>query len=101
MEKILHIGGLVAAGFDSCGEYLLTVSHSGRAVYLRETWEKVFRSTEVVYPENGIIPGIGPLEGKQIWLSELDYSTGRLEFSSPDGQLLLSYEEGVLSVSQL
>ena len=33
MKTYLHIGGLVAAGFDPSGAYLLTITHSGRGVF--------------------------------------------------------------------
>lgn len=37
----LNIGGLVAIGFDQSGNYLLTVSHSGRGVFDRYPWNRV------------------------------------------------------------
>jgi len=45
MPKHPFIGGLVAGGFDSAGEYLLTVSHSGRGVFSTATRERVARDT--------------------------------------------------------
>jgi hypothetical protein len=41
--KHLLVGGLVAMGFDNTGKYLLTVSHSGRGVFVTETWKPVAR----------------------------------------------------------
>ena len=63
MPKHLFIGGLVAAGFDTAGKYLLTVSHSGRGVFSTATWERVARDASVIYPDAGTIAGIGPLDG--------------------------------------
>ena len=61
--KYLHLGGLMAVGFDATGKYLLTVSHSGRGVFSTESWERVARDYELVYPEEGIALGIGPAPG--------------------------------------
>lgn len=66
MSKNIFVGGLVAIGFDESGEYMLTVSHSGRGVYSTETWERRARDNEVVYPESSVAHGIGPVEGKLI-----------------------------------
>jgi len=33
MKIHIAIGGLVAAGFDATGQYLLVVSHAGRGVF--------------------------------------------------------------------
>jgi len=51
MTKHIFIGGLVAAGFDPEGKYLLVVSHSGRGVFDTHSWECVARDTELSYPE--------------------------------------------------
>ena len=51
MRTYLHMGGLVAAGFDPSGAYLLTITHSGRGVFSTQTWERVARNTELAYPE--------------------------------------------------
>lgn len=99
MVKYLFIGGLVSAGFDSTGAFLLAVSHDGRGVFLTSTWERVARDETVIYPEDGIVPGIGPLEGIPVPVKEIDYETGVLQFSSPDGRLSFEYEEGTLTVS--
>ncbi len=58
MEATLHIGGLVAAGFDPSGRFLLTVSHDGRGVYDTNNWERVARDYDLAYPENGYAIGI-------------------------------------------
>jgi hypothetical protein len=49
-------------GFDASGEYLLTISHSGRGVFSTRTWERVSRDPELVYPEGGFGLGIGPIK---------------------------------------
>ena len=60
MGCYLHIGGLVALGFDPSGEFLLVITHSGRGVFSTRTWERLSRSTELAYPEGGFGVGIGP-----------------------------------------
>ena len=99
MKKHLFIGGMVAAGFDPTGAYLLTVSHSGRGVFATASWERVARDSNLAYPDNGRAIGIGPLDGALISVSEIDYGTGQLRFSSPDGKLSFEYEEGTLTVT--
>ncbi|MEX0726209.1 MAG: hypothetical protein WD065_08070 [Planctomycetaceae bacterium] len=99
MKKNLFIGGMVAAGVDASGAYLLTVSHSGRGVFATTSWERVARDFHLAYPENGRAIGIGPIEGESIAVREIDCDTGRLEFTSPDGKFSFEYEEGTLSVT--
>jgi hypothetical protein len=99
MTKHLFIGGLVAAGFDSAGDYLLTVSHSGRGVFATTTWERVARDSQLAYPQGGRAIGIGPIEGVSIPVVEIDYKTGHLSFTSPDGKMSFEYEEGTLTIS--
>jgi hypothetical protein len=100
MSKNLFIGGLIAAGFDSTGSYLLTISHSGRGVYATASWELVARDTQLAYSKDGLGVGIGPIDGVQIPIKEIDYETGRLRFSSPDGRFILEYEEGTLTITE-
>ena len=99
MKKNLFIGGLVAAGFDPSGDYLLTVSHSGRGVFSTKTWERVARDVALAYPTGGLAIGIGPIDGLSIPITEIDYDTGFLRFSSPDGSTSFEYESGTLTVS--
>ena len=99
MNKHLFIGGLVAAGFDPTGTYLLTVSHSGRGVYSSSSWDRVARNSQLAYPESSLAIGIGPIDGVSIPVREIDYTTGRLSFSSPDGKLGFKYEQGTLTIS--
>ena len=98
MKIHLNIGGLVAAGFDATGAYLLTVSHSGRGVFLTATLERVARDYSVVYPEDGTSIGIGPIDGQVIPVTELNQPTGRMQLKSPDGKLALHYESGCITV---
>jgi len=98
MTKHLIIGGLVAAGFDPSGAYLLTLSHSGRGVFATSSWERIARDTHLAYPENGRALGIGPIDGVSIPVREID-DTGQLHFSSPDGKLSFEYAEGTLTVT--
>ena len=50
--QYLHVGGLVAMGFDASGNYLLTISHAGRGVFSTRTWERVARDPELAYPKD-------------------------------------------------
>ena len=99
MTKHLFIGGLVAAGFDPTGAYLLTVSHAGRGVFSTSTWERVARDATLAYPTDGLAVGIGPIQGLSIPVSEIDYDTGSLRFSSPDGFNSFDYDSGTLTVT--
>ncbi len=101
MPKHMFIGGLVAAGFDFTGAYLLTVSHSGRGVFSMGSWERVARDTQLAYPKNGVAHGIGPIEGVSVPVQEIDYDTGQLRFSSPDGRFNFEYEDGTLTITSV
>jgi hypothetical protein len=96
--KQLHIGGLVAAGFDPSGDYLLAVSHAGRGVFSTTTWERIARDSALAYPSDGHALGIGPIDGLSIPVTEINYDTGALRFSSPDGTCTFAYESGTLYV---
>lgn len=81
----LLVGGLVAIGCDPTGRFLLTVSHSGRGVFSTETWVRVARSYEVIYPERGVCAGIGPIAGMSIpVLESYDGSVMRLRVHAFD-----------------
>ncbi len=95
----LHVGGLVAIGFDPSGRYVLTVSHSGRGVFDTLTWQRVARDPALAYPEDGEAVGIGPLAGQRIKVSELDYDSETLHVVSPGGDYALSYGEGMIDVA--
>jgi hypothetical protein len=95
----INLGGMVAGGFDDTGKYLLTVSHSGRGVFDSDTWERVARDSTTAYPEGGLSLGIGPLEGVTVRVHEIDYTTGVLQFMSPDNSKQLRYSEGMLEIS--
>jgi hypothetical protein len=99
MTTNLNIGGMVAAGFDDTGRYLLIVSHSGRGVFDFDTWLRVARDSDPVYPEKDVVVGIGPLEGVAVKVHEIDYNTGVLEFTSSDRSTSLHYSEGILAIS--
>ena len=98
MKRQIAIGGMIAGGFDSSGQYLLTVSHSGRGVFDTETWRRVARDPQSIYPEKGAIDGIGPLAGMKIPIHEMNYDTETLAFASPDGLTLVSYSEGTMTI---
>lgn len=101
MKQYLFVGGLVAAGFDPTGSYLLTVSHSGRGVFLVGTWQCIARDTELSYPQDGHAVGIGPIKGVRLPISELNYDTGELYLQSPDGKYALEYEGGTITVIEI
>jgi hypothetical protein len=98
MTKYLHVGGLVAAGLDPSGQYLLTVSHSGRGVWSTSTWERIARDSALAYPVAGRATGIGPIEGVSIPVNELDHVSGTLAFTSEDGSTSFLYESGMIEV---
>jgi hypothetical protein len=98
MKTILHVGGVVALGFDPAESFLLVVSHSGRGVYETTSWSRVARDSALAYPENNQAIGIGPIAGMPIPITELDYDTEKLKASSPSGQIVLEYESGTLEV---
>jgi hypothetical protein len=96
MKKILHVGGVIALGFDPTESFLLVVSHSGRGVYETASWSRVARDSALAYPENNQAIGIGPIAGMTIPITELDYDTEKLKASSPSGQIVLEYSSGTL-----
>lgn len=98
MKTQIAIGGLVAAGFDASGRFLLVVSHAGRGVFDVGSWERVARDSSVVYPEGGVSVGIGPIDGEKIRVQLLDPKTDGLSFTSADGKLALHYDSGTLTV---
>src|SRR5687768_10422616 len=96
MLTYLHIGGLIAAGFDPSSSYLLTISHSGRGVFSTKTWERVAREYDETY--RGYGEGIGPIEGQEIPVVEMDYDTETFEVISPDGRFRLACESSGIAV---
>ena len=101
IQKYLHVGGLIAAGFDPSGEFLLTISHSGRGVFSTNSWELLARDVNLTYPENGVGIGIGPIEGDAIDVTEKGYDKDLLQLTSPDGKFSLSYKDGAIEVKTL
>jgi hypothetical protein len=94
----LHIGGVVAVGFDTSGSYLLVITHSGRGVFSTATWERVARCTELAYPVGGVGVGIGPIAGQAICVAEMNYATGEMRVVSPDGRYVLECESSGIAV---
>jgi hypothetical protein len=97
--KHLHVGGLVAMGFDATGKFLLTVSHSGRGVFSTESWERVARDAALAYPTDGKAIGIGPIDGQMIGVEERDERRDRIEMQSPDGRFRLVGESDGITVT--
>jgi hypothetical protein len=94
----LHVGGVIALGFDSSGEYLLLISHNGRGVFSTRTWDRVARDYAIAYPEGGIGLGIGPLAGLEIPVTEMNYATEEIDLDNSDGSISLHYAEGTVKV---
>lgn len=99
--KYLHVGGVIAMGFDPSGEYLLVISHSGRGVFSTRTWERIARDTELAYPEHGRGRGIGPIAVMSIDITEKNYDTDELHVTTPDGILRLDYDSGTITISTI
>jgi hypothetical protein len=97
--KYLHVGGVIAMGFDPTGEYLLVISHSGRGVFSTKKWERIARDTELAYPEHGRGLGIGPINGISIEITEKNYDTEELHVTTPNGLLRLDYDSGTITIS--
>jgi hypothetical protein len=97
-ERYLHIGGVVAVGFEPACEYLLVITHSGRGVFSTRTWERVARSYELAYPMGGLGEGIGPLTGQSVPVAEMDYETGHMWVVSPDERIVLECESSGIGV---
>ena len=74
----LHVGGLVAVGFDTSGNFLLTVSHAGRGVFDIHSRQGVARDYALAYPIDGLAVGIGPLANEHLSVIEIDDETGTL-----------------------
>ncbi len=98
MARYLHIGGLVAVGFDASGSYLLAITHSGRGVFSTRTWERVARNTELAYPVGGAGVGIGPIDGQPIPVTEMNYDTGNMRVVGPGGRFVLECESSGIAV---
>ena len=93
----LHIGGLVAVGFDASEMYLLTITHSGRGVFSTQTWDRITRDTALAYPVNEIGIGIGPIAGQSISVAMMDFDTGQMIVTSSDHRIILECESsGIL-----
>lgn len=98
MERSLHIGGIVAVGFDATGSYLLVITHSGRGVFSTHTWERVARSTELAYPVGGVGVGIGPIEGQSVPVAEMNFNTGEMRVADPGRRFVLECESSGIAV---
>ena len=96
---ILNIGGLVAVGFDATGQFMLTISHSGRGVYDTVTWQRVARDGSLAYPSDGVAIGIGPIDVERIPITEINYDSGTLQLRGPKGDFTVSYECGIAIVA--
>jgi hypothetical protein len=98
MKTTLFVGGLVAAGFDASGKFLLTISHSGRGVFSTETWQRIARDYEDAYPENGEGIGIGPIAGEKIAVANINSDGGLVRLICPNGGIVLDCESSGIAV---
>lgn len=98
-DHYLHIGGVVAVGFDASGDYLLVITHSGRGVFSTCTWERVARCTEPAYPVDGIGIGIGPIDGQAVAVTELDFESDFMRVSCSNRPIVLECESSGIEVS--
>lgn len=98
MARYLHIGGVVAVGFDASGSYLLVITHSGRGVFSTRTWERVARDTDLAYPVGGVGVGIGPIDGESIPVTEMNYDRGEMRVVDPCGRFVLECESSGIAV---
>lgn len=101
MPRYLHIGGVVAVGFDLGGEFLLEITHSGRGVFSTRTWERVARCADLAYPENGTGIGIGPIGGLAVVVTEMNYDTGEMRVTDPGGRFVLECESSGIAVLEI
>ena len=99
MTRYLHLGGLVAVGFDKSGEYLLVVSHSGRGVFATRNWARVARDAELAYPEHGIAVGIGPIQGQLVPVTEFNSESGMTRVVRSDGLIFLDCESCGIAIT--
>ncbi|MEM7807133.1 MAG: hypothetical protein AAF561_03380 [Planctomycetota bacterium] len=97
--RALHVGGVVARGFDQTGHYLLVVSHSGRGVFDTRTCRRVARDDELHYPQDGHAAGIGPLAHQTILVIAINDADGTVTLPHPDGNITLRYAEGIIEIS--
>ncbi len=88
-------------GFDATGQFLPTVTHSGRGVFAVGTWERVARDTQLAYPDGGKAIGIGPIEGQVIEVWERDERRDQIAVRSPDGKFRLVGESDGITISEL
>ncbi len=98
MTENLHVGGVVAIGFDKNNNYMIVVSHSGLGVYDTNGWSLCARNSDLAYPENGYVTGIGPIDGTRIKVVEKNYDNDSLTLSSPDGCWEIKYEDGTIII---
>lgn len=99
MDHYLHVGGVVAVGFDPTGEYLLVITHNGRGVFSTRDWVRVARNTEPAYPSRGAGVGIGPIADQVVPVTEMNYETGEMQVVSPDGRFVLDCESSGIAVT--
>ena len=95
----LHIGGLVALAFAGADHYLLVVTHSGRGVFDLDSGECVARDRTVLYPQEGSIAGLGPLQGEPITVAEYNFEDD-LVLESENGRYRVVGDSSFLVVEE-
>jgi len=87
-------------GFDPSGDFLLTVTHSGRGVFAVGNWERVARDATLVYPNGGRAIGIGPIAGQEIEVQERNEFQDLITLYSPDRRLLVTGESDGITINE-
>jgi hypothetical protein len=98
---VLFVGGMVAMGFDSTGQFLLVVTHSGRGVFAVGSWQRVARNADLAYPEDGKAIGIGPIQDQVIPVEERDENRDQIHMTSPDGKFRLLGESDGITITEI
>ena len=88
-------------GFDATGQFLLTLSHSGRGVFKVGSWERVARDAIIAYPNAGKAVGIGPIDGQLIDVLERDEKRDEIAMRSPEGRFYLVGESEGITITNL
>lgn len=84
-SRYIMAGGFVAIAIDESESTIFIVTHSGRGIVNYATGEKIERDPDVIYPEDGKIPGFGMFGNELIDVFEYDFEND-LVITSPSGQ---------------
>lgn len=97
----LNVGGVIAMGIDQSSRYLITVSHSGRGIFELCNGKKLHRDSNITYPVNNKIEGIGLCENKIFEVVEKDYKSDKpIVVVSTDKNFKAEYHEGCIEITR-